>query len=77
MNSLNKNTLTYKRVGDYYIPDLILDDQPDKEIGIYCRMRQRYWSGITLAGTVIYSCPENCTPICWQSIKWHRATWTP
>lgn len=42
MNNPNKSTLTYIKVGDYYIPDLILDDQPDKEIGIYGRMRQRY-----------------------------------
>ena len=42
MNSPNKNTLTYTKVGDYYIPDLALDDQPNKEIGIYGRMRERY-----------------------------------
>ena len=27
--------LTYTKVGDYYIPDLILDDQPDKPLGRY------------------------------------------
>lgn len=42
MNNPNKNTLTYTKVGDYYIPDLAMDDQPDKEIGIYGRMRERY-----------------------------------
>lgn len=42
MNSQNNNTLTYTKVGDYYIPDLAMDDQPDKEIGIYGRMRERY-----------------------------------
>jgi len=42
MNNQNYNTLTYKRVGDYYIPDLALDDQPDKEIGVYGHMRERY-----------------------------------
>lgn len=42
MNNQNSNTLTYTKVGDYYIPDLVLDAQPDKEIGIYGRMRERY-----------------------------------
>ena len=42
MNSENDITLTYSKVGDYYIPDLVLDEQPDKEIGIYGRMRERY-----------------------------------
>ena len=34
--------LTYTRVGDYYIPNLTLDDQPDKTIGLYGRMRCTY-----------------------------------
>ena len=42
MNSQNSNTLTYTRVGDYYIPDLTLDDRPGKEVGIYGRMREQY-----------------------------------
>ncbi len=42
MNDQNHNILTYAKVGDYYIPDLALDDQPDKEVGIYGRMRERY-----------------------------------
>ena len=42
MNNQNSNTLTYTKVGDYYIPDLALDDQQDKEIGIYGQMRERY-----------------------------------
>lgn len=36
------NELTYTRCGDYYIPDLKLSGQPDKPIGKYGRMRQRY-----------------------------------
>lgn len=36
------NELTYTRVGDYYIPNLKLTEQPDKPIGKYGRMRQRY-----------------------------------
>lgn len=42
MSGKNNNNLAYIRVGDYYIPDLALDDQPDKEVGIYGRMRERY-----------------------------------
>ena len=42
MNSQNNNTLTDRKVGDYYIPDLLLDNQLDKEVGIYGRMRERY-----------------------------------
>lgn len=34
--------LDYTRVGDYYIPNLKLTEQPDKPIGKYGRMRQRY-----------------------------------
>lgn len=34
--------LTYTRVGDYYIPNLKLTEQPDKPIGKYGRMRRRY-----------------------------------
>lgn len=35
------NELTYTRVGDYYIPDLKLEE-PEKPIGKYGRMRLRY-----------------------------------
>ena len=34
--------LTYTRCGDYYIPNLKLAEQPDKPMGKYGRMRQRY-----------------------------------
>ena len=34
--------LTYTRCGDYYIPNRKLAEQPDKPIGKYGRMRQRY-----------------------------------
>ena len=34
--------LTYTKVGDYYIPNLTLGDQPDKPIGLYGRMRRTY-----------------------------------
>ncbi len=34
--------LTYTKAGDYYIPDLALDDDAEYEIGIYGRMRERF-----------------------------------
>ena len=34
--------LTYICVGDYYIPNLKLAEQPDRSIGKYGRMRRRY-----------------------------------
>lgn len=37
-----KNTLTYTRNGDYLIPNLKLDEQPEKPLGKYGRMRRTY-----------------------------------
>ena len=36
--------LTYTRVGDYYIPDLILDGEPDQDVfyGKYGDLRRDY-----------------------------------
>ncbi len=34
--------LTYKKAGDYFIPDLVLDDDAEYEIGMYGRMRERF-----------------------------------
>ena len=34
--------LTYTKAGDYYIPDLALDDDTDYEIGTYGRMHQKF-----------------------------------
>ncbi len=34
--------LTYTKVGDYYIPNLALDDDTEYEIGVYGRIRQRF-----------------------------------
>lgn len=42
MNNQSSDTLTYTKVGDYYFPDITLDDQTDREIGVYGRMRERY-----------------------------------
>ena len=33
---------TYIRVGDSFIPNLALDDEPEYQIGKYGRMRERY-----------------------------------
>ena len=33
---------TYRRVGDYFIPNLVLSNTEDYQIGRYGRMRQRY-----------------------------------
>ena len=37
-----ENGGTYTRVGDFLIPDLVLDEQPEGEIGKYGRMRLAY-----------------------------------
>lgn len=34
--------LTYTKNGDYLIPDLKMDEQPEGELGKYGRMRQKY-----------------------------------
>lgn len=34
--------LTYTKVGDYYIPDLTLDDESEYEIGVYGRKHERF-----------------------------------
>jgi len=34
--------LTYTKVGDYYIPDLVLDVDTEYEIGLHGQMRQRF-----------------------------------
>lgn len=33
---------TYRKVGDYYIPDLVLSDETEYQIGKYGRMRRSY-----------------------------------
>ena len=37
-----KNGGTYTRVGDFLIPDLVLEEQPEGQIGKYGRMRLAY-----------------------------------
>lgn len=55
--------LSYTKIGDYYIPDLILPDEPGYRIGKYGRMRKQYleehhpgiYSGMVLTGKL---CPH-------------------
>ena len=50
--------LTYTKAGDYYIPNLALDDDAEYEIGEYGRMRERFlkehhsgtYTSLTLTG---------------------------
>jgi len=37
--------LSYTKVGDYYIPDLALDDDAEYEIGMYGQLRQHFLEG--------------------------------
>ena len=53
-----ENKLTYSRNGDYFIPDLTLEDQPSQPLGKYGRMRRKYlmehrpilWAELTVTG---------------------------
>lgn len=36
------NGISYELTGDYYIPDIQLEDQPNKPLGKYGRMRRAY-----------------------------------
>ena len=55
-----ENNLTYTQVGDYLIPDLVLPEQPDRDLGKYGRMRLRYlkehrpvlWGTLVMDGTL-------------------------
>ena len=40
--SLNSAAATYTQVGDYLLPDLIIDETEQQPIGKYGRMRKRY-----------------------------------
>ena len=37
-----ENGGTYTRIGDFFIPDLVLEEQPEGQIGKYGRMRLEY-----------------------------------
>lgn len=34
--------LTYMKTGEYLIPNLMMDEQPEGDIGVYGRMRKRF-----------------------------------
>jgi len=52
--------ITYRKNGDYYIPNIALPDQPNGPLGKYGRMRKRYlkehhptlWNQMILDGTL-------------------------
>ena len=52
--------LTYTKTGDYLIPNLMMDEQPEGDIGVYGRMRKRFlkehrrgtYNGMLLKGTL-------------------------
>ena len=53
-----KMDLTYSRNGDYLIHDLTLDEQPNRDLGKYGRMRKKYleehrpilWGNLAVSG---------------------------
>ena len=53
-----ENKLTYSRNGDYFIPNLTLEDQPSQPLGKYRRLRRKYlkehrpalWAELTVSG---------------------------
>ena len=55
-----ENKLTYTQMGDVLIPNLTLGEQPDRDLGKYGRMRQRYlkehrpvlWGTLVMDGTL-------------------------
>ncbi|MDO4853051.1 MAG: TnpV protein, partial [Clostridia bacterium] len=52
--------LTYTKTGEYLLPNLVMDDQPEGEIGVYGWMRKRFlkehrkgtYNGMLLKGTL-------------------------
>ena len=52
--------LTYMKTGEYLIPNLMMDEQPEGDIGFYGRMRKRFlkehrrgtYNGMLLKGTL-------------------------
>ncbi len=52
--------LTYTKTGNYLIPNLMMDEQPEGDIGVYGRMRKRFlkehrrgtYNGMLLKGTL-------------------------
>lgn len=61
-----KSELTYTKVGDYFLPNLALGEQPDRPIGVYGRMRRTYlkehrpgtFNAMVLNGTLFHHLAE-------------------
>ncbi len=60
------NNLTYTQMGDYLIPNLVLTERPDRDLGKYGRMRRTYlrehrpglFNRLTLKGKLFSHCLE-------------------
>ena len=58
--------LTYMRVGDYLIPDIVLDGQPERPLGKYGLMRKDFlcqhkpilWARLCTSGELFSHCRE-------------------
>lgn len=52
--------ITYRQEGSYQLPNLVMDEQPEGDIGVYGRMRKRFlkehrkgtYNGMLLKGTL-------------------------
>lgn len=61
-----ENELTYTRRGDYLYPDLIPEEQPERPLGKYGRMRRAYleeshpgqYNRLILSGKLLWHCLE-------------------
>lgn len=76
--------LTYEKCGDYLIPNLIPDPEPDGELRKFGLMRKQYlkenksgiYQGMILSGKLKNICSwcrsrQNYSLMCWWS-KWHN-----
>lgn len=69
------NGLTYTKVGDYYIPNLVLKEQPDTPIGRYGRMRLRYLKEHRKGLYTSLLLRKNSIPICWRLTRPPMSEW--
>ena len=68
--------LTYTQVGDYLLPNLVMDPQPSGSIGKYGRMRKRYLeekkdgtlTALVLSGKLTQHLME-INDLCWEQIE--------
>ena len=69
------NGLTYTKVGDYYLPNLVLKEQPDTPIGKYGRMRLRYLKEHRKGLYTSLLLTEKLYPICWRLTRQPMSEW--